>query len=170
MSAYAGSSDEPQKWTCRLFGGRRRAEEAVRMAEEALKGTQRISDEIAERMDTMRAAVEQRLDRLSVDVARLNRPEPKQAWSVEEELGHLLLEIIKDGHTQIHLHKKLAEFVTEETARGASLAADEVLSASRDKPLKPGVLNTFKQLAEDPLHALDRQAKSGRPKADAGGA
>ncbi|MFG1694651.1 hypothetical protein [Nonomuraea sp. NPDC049309] len=138
------------------------------MVEEALTETGRTSKEVAERLDMMRAAVEQRLDRLSADVAQINRPEQKPASSQEaEELGRLLVKIIESGKFQMHLHAQIAEFVTEETKGGARLAGRKALEASEKKPPRPGVLATFKQLAEDPLQARKRKTESGRKKADA---
>ena len=137
------------------------------MVEEALTETGRTSKEVAERLDMMRAAVEQRLDRLSAGVAQINRPEQEPASSREEELGKLLVTIIESGKFQMHLHAQIAEFVTEETKGGARLAGRKALEASEKKPPRPGVLATFKQLAEDPLQARKRKTESGRKKADA---
>ncbi|MEV0314920.1 hypothetical protein [Nonomuraea fuscirosea] len=156
MKAYAEDPDQPQKWSFNPLGRRRRTEEAVRTAEEARKETKRLSAEITERLDELRAVIDQRLDQLSVNVAQLNSPRPKTAPTEEEELGRLLVAIINDGHFAIWLHTKIAQFVTEETAQGARLAARTVLGASRDKPLPEWAVRAFAQLAEDPLHPSRR--------------
>lgn len=139
------------------------------MAEEALKETERISDEIAERLEAMRGALEQRLDRLSADVAQLNQAEPKPASSPEEELGQLLLKIIRAGKCQMHVHKQIAEFATEKTARGVRRAAETALEANEVRPLPEYAVKAFTRLAEDPLYAVNRKAESGRTEADASG-
>lgn len=98
-------------------------------------------------VEELRGELKDRDEALLAAVRILQEPIAKTV-TPEEELGRLMMRIIEAGHWRsVHLHRKLEDNVTDQTARGAALAASTLLRVHGGK-LPPWAAAAFTRLAE----------------------